>query len=145
MTIYKVTFKRIDWDAYFSSSWKCACTAEEFFSTKEKAEEFINTPLDEYVPTWKRYETIKEAGIGKIDKIEIEGEDIEREILKKIVDKMRECGLFVGRFDAKNGNVNFMYGIETVMEYLAMLISEEYHDEFEKEFMTNFEKSLRAE
>lgn len=71
--------------------------------------------------------------------------DIEREVLKKIVDKMRECALFAGQFDAKNGNVNFMYGIETVMEYLTMLIGEEYHDEFEKEFMTNFEKSLRAE
>ena len=71
MTIYKVTFKRINWDALFSGSWNCACTAEEFFSTKEKAEEFINAPLDEYVPTWKRYETIKEAGVGEIDKIEI--------------------------------------------------------------------------
>ena len=66
-------------------------------------------------------------------------------MLKKIVDKMRKCDLFAGKFDAKNGNVNFMYGIETVMEYLTGLISEEYHDKFEKEFMTNFEKSLRAE
>lgn len=71
--------------------------------------------------------------------------DNEREILKKIVENMRKCGLFAGKFDAKNGNVNFMYGIETVMEYLTGLISEEYYYEFEKEFMTNFEKSLRAE
>lgn len=145
MTIYKVSFDRIDWDAYFSGSWTCACTAEEFFSTKEKAEAFIKAPLDEYVPTWKRYETIKEAGAGEIYEIEIESEDVEREVLKKIVDKMREYVLFVGKFDAKNGNVNFMYGIETVMEYLTGLVSDEYHDEFEKEFMTNFEKSLRAE
>lgn len=145
MIIYKVTFKRINWDAYFSGSWNCACTAEEFFSTKEKAEEFINASVDEYVPTWKRYETIKEAGVGEIEKIEIESEDIEREMLKKIVENMRKCDLFAGKFDAKNGNVNFMYGIETVMEYLTMLIGEEYYDEFEKEFMTNFEKSLRAE
>lgn len=69
----------------------------------------------------------------------------EREVLKKIVENMRECGLFVGRFDAKNGNVNFMYGIETVMEYLTNLISKEYCDGYEKEFLTNFEKSLRAE
>ena len=151
MTIYKVSFDRIDWDAYFSGSWTCACTAEEFFATKEKAEEFfatkekaeefIKAPLDEYVPTWKRYETIKEAGAGEIYEIEIESEDVEREVLKKIVDKMREYVLFVGKFDAKHLNVNFMYGIETVMEYLAGLISEEYHDEFEKEFMTNFEKA----
>lgn len=145
MTIYKVAFERIDWDAYFSGSWACVCTAEEFFATKEKAEEFIKAPLDEYVPTWKRYETIKEAGAGEIYEIEIESENVEREVLKKIVDKMREYVLFAGQFDAKNGNVNFMYGIETVMEYLTGLVSDEYHDEFEKEFMTNFEKSLRAE
>lgn len=71
--------------------------------------------------------------------------DNERAILKKIVENMRECGLFAGKFDAKNGNVNFMYGIETVMEYLASLISEEYCDEYQKEFINNFERSLRAE
>ena len=71
--------------------------------------------------------------------------DNERAILKKIVENMRECGLFAGKFDAKNGNVNFMYGIGTVMEYLTSLISEEYCDEYQKEFINNFEKSLRAE
>ena len=67
--------------------------------------------------------------------------DNEREVLKKIVENMRECGLFVGRFDAKNGDLHFMYGIETVMEYLTSLISEEYCDEYEKEFINNFERS----
>lgn len=74
--------------------------------------------------------------------------DNEREILKKIVENMRKCGLFTGKFDAKNGNVkliHFMYGINTVMEYLTSLISEEYQNEFDKEFMENFERSLRAE
>lgn len=71
--------------------------------------------------------------------------DNEREMLKKIVDKMRKCDLFAGKFDAKNGNVDFMYGIETVMEYLTRLISKEYCDEYEKEFLNNFERSLRAE
>lgn len=71
--------------------------------------------------------------------------DNERETLKKIIEEMRKCGLFAGKFDAKNGKVNFMYGIETVMEYLTMLVSEEYHDEFEKEFIDNFKKSLRAD
>lgn len=69
----------------------------------------------------------------------------ERAILKKIVENMRECGLFVGKFDVKNGDLHFMYGIETVMEYLTSLISKEYCDEYEKEFINNFERSLRAE
>ena len=57
---------------------------------------------------------------------------------------MRECGLFVGRFDAKNGNIDFMYGIETVMEYLASLISEEYCNEYEKEFINNLGRRFRS-
>lgn len=71
--------------------------------------------------------------------------DNEREVLKKIIENMRKCGLFVGKFDAKNGNIGFMYGIETVMEYLTSLISEEYCDEYQKEFINNFGRSLRAE
>lgn len=71
--------------------------------------------------------------------------DNEHEVLKKIVENTRKCGLFAGKFDVKNGNVDFMYGIETVMEYLTNLISEEYHDGHEKEFLNNFERSLRAE
>ena len=71
--------------------------------------------------------------------------DNEHEVLKKIIEEMREYGLFAGKFDAKNGNINFMYGIETVMEYLTSLISEEYCDEYQKEFINNFERSLRAE
>lgn len=68
--------------------------------------------------------------------------DNERETLKKIIEEMRKCGLFAGKFDAKNGKVNFMYGIETVMEYLTLLVSEEYHDDFEEEFDENLISSL---
>ena len=71
--------------------------------------------------------------------------DNEREVLKKIVENMRECGLFVGKFDVKNEVLHFMYGIETVMEHLTSLISEEYCHKYEKEFINNFERSLRAE
>lgn len=89
MTIYKVAFERIDWDAYFSGSWACTCTAEEFFATKEKAEEFIKAPLDEYVPTWKRYETIKEAGAGEIYEIEIEAKILSAKCSRK---QLTKCG-----------------------------------------------------
>ena len=35
-----------------------------------------------------------------------------------------ECGLLVGKYDAKNGNKAFMYGINTVMEWIAYRASE---------------------
>ena len=31
----------------------------------------------------------------------------------------RDIGLFLGRFDAKNGKPEFMYGISTLMEFIA--------------------------
>lgn len=33
--------------------------------------------------------------------------------------QLKECPMFCGRYDAKNGNAHFMYGIETVMEHIA--------------------------
>ena len=35
------------------------------------------------------------------------------------------CGLLVGEYDAKNGNEKFMYGISTVMEWIAYRVSQE--------------------
>lgn len=61
----------------------------------------------------------------------------EKEMLKGIIEEMRECGMFEGRYDAKNGSSVFMYGIETVMEYLAYKISDEYGDNFSDIFTQN--------
>ena len=61
----------------------------------------------------------------------------EKEMLRNIIEEMRECGMFEGRYDAKNGKPEFMYGISTVMEYLAYRVSNEYGDEFSDTFMRN--------
>lgn len=65
----------------------------------------------------------------------------ERKVIEKVVDGMTECGLFCGRYDAENGSAEFMHGIETVMEYLAYLVSDEYGAEFEEVFLKNLIKS----
>ena len=57
-------------------------------------------------------------------------------------DMVKSSGLFVGRFDAKNGNKEFMYGINTAMEFIALNAGEQTYDEFEKIWFENFEKSL---
>lgn len=61
----------------------------------------------------------------------------EKEMLKGIIEEMRECGMFEGRYDAKNGNPEFMYGISTVMECLAYRVSDEYGDSFSDTFVQN--------
>ena len=57
-------------------------------------------------------------------------------------DMVKSSGLFVGKFDAKNGNKEFMYGIGTVMEFIALSAGEQTYDDFEKIWFENFEKSL---
>ena len=61
----------------------------------------------------------------------------EKEMLKGIIDEMRECGMFEGRYNAKNGKPEFMYGILTVMECLAYRVSDEYVDSFSNTFIQN--------
>ena len=67
----------------------------------------------------------------------------EKKVIKKVVDEMSKGGLFCGKYDAKNGDAKFMYGIATVMEYFAYLISEDYGEEFEKVFFKNLAKSKK--
>ena len=65
----------------------------------------------------------------------------EKKVIEKVVDGMTECGLFCGRYDAKNGSAEFMHGISTVMDYLAYLVSENYVAEFEEKFLKNMIES----
>lgn len=69
-------------------------------------------------------------------------EQNEKDVLKKVVDEMKQIGIFNGTFDAKNGSWEFMNGVATVMEYLAFQVSEEYLEKFQEEFSKNFQKSL---
>lgn len=51
------------------------------------------------------------------------------------------CDLLVGKYDAKNGNEKFMYGISTVMEFIAYRVSEADGDAFSDLFIKNMIKS----
>lgn len=52
--------------------------------------------------------------------------------------------LFSGKFNAKRGNVDFMYGICTVMESLASQVGEEEVYVFLEKWTKNFEDSLKS-
>lgn len=49
--------------------------------------------------------------------------------------------MFRGHYDAKHGNNSFMYGICTVMEFIADKVSPEIYDKFSTEFVKNMNKS----
>lgn len=52
-----------------------------------------------------------------------------------------ECGLLVGKYDAKNGDEKFMYGIDVVMEWIAYRASEKQGEEFSTMFFDNMIES----
>lgn len=64
------------------------------------------------------------------------------EIYKTVLKDLVKCSMFLGIYDAKNGSKQFMYGISTVMEFIAYNCGEETYDEFEKIFLENLQKSV---
>lgn len=61
----------------------------------------------------------------------------EKATLKNIFEELKKCNLFVGKYDAKNGNKDFMYGVASVMECLAYMIDDECGYNFSHEFYEN--------
>lgn len=62
----------------------------------------------------------------------------------KFFNKMRECKLFNGIYDARGKNAkDYMYGINVVMEYIAYSISDKCGDEFSTTFINNMIESER--
>lgn len=72
MTIYQVSYSRIDWNLYFSGSMQCYYTATKLFSTSDAAAKFVADGLYEWVPTWRENVCVKDPGAGKIEEILLE-------------------------------------------------------------------------
>lgn len=63
---------------------------------------------------------------------------------KLVFDDLCQVGLFTGKYDAIHGDEHFMYGISTVMEFVAHGVSDECLDEFSDRFTANMLKSQEA-
>ena len=64
-----------------------------------------------------------------------------KEEIRQLVLEMMECPMFRGEYDAKDGNESFMYGITTVIEYLASLVDDTFCQEVSDTFTHNMAKS----
>lgn len=67
--------------------------------------------------------------------------DSEKEAIKKAFEELSDCGLLMGKYDAVNGDENFMHGIYTAMVAFASFVSDEFSYEFENNFIKNLIKS----
>ena len=65
-----------------------------------------------------------------------------RKAYELVLADLREVPMFEGHFDAINGSEKFMYGVNTVMEFIAYQCSAKICDEFENIFLKNFQESL---
>lgn len=67
----------------------------------------------------------------------------EQKAFEIVLNKLKECPLFCGRYDATHGDDHFMYGVEMVMEYISYYVSDETGMAFEREFYDNIVESKR--
>lgn len=58
---------------------------------------------------------------------------------KIVLEDLKEVPMFTGKYDAKNGRKHFMFGIMTVMEYIAGKAGDE---EYSDMFLENMNKSV---
>lgn len=64
-----------------------------------------------------------------------------KEEIRQLILDMMERPLFRGEYDAKNGSEYFMYGIATVMEYLASCVDDTFYQSVSDRFTRNMVKS----
>lgn len=64
-----------------------------------------------------------------------------KEEIRQLVLEMMECPMFRGEYDAKNGNEDFMYGVSTVIEYLAYRVDDKFYQDVSDTFIHNMAKS----
>ena len=71
-----------------------------------------------------------------------------KEAYKIVFEDLKQSNLFNGHYDAKNGNANFMYGISTVMEFIAYGIDDStgrsFADEFTDNMIDSEEKAMKV-
>lgn len=62
---------------------------------------------------------------------------------KMVVDDIFNDGpdMFTGLYDAENGSHAFMFGIETMIEYMGYKVSDEYGEAKSNEFIANIIRS----
>ncbi len=59
------------------------------------------------------------------------------EAFKIVFKELKNCDLFCGSYDAKNGIDSYMHGVSSVMESIAYRIDENVGDKFSDEFISN--------
>ncbi len=63
------------------------------------------------------------------------------EAFRIVYEELLKCPLFVGKYDAVHGKEDYMYGICTVMENIAINVSEETYDEYSTLWCNNMNES----
>ena len=105
-----------------------------------------NHRLDEWRTFCSWIETLPYSKL--ITECQTKANDIkDKDDVVKLFNKMRECKLFNGIYDARGkDSEDYMYGISAVMEYIAYEISDKCGDEFSATFINNMiESERRAE
>lgn len=65
----------------------------------------------------------------------------EKEVFETVLNELMNYNLFTGKYDARNGNEHFMYGVAAVMECIAYHAGNDVGDAFSDLFTKNLAES----
>lgn len=67
--------------------------------------------------------------------------NVREEAFLYVLNELKKCELFTGKYDARNGDEHFMHGIATVMESIAYSVSDDVGYAFSVLFTENMTES----
>lgn len=65
------------------------------------------------------------------------------EAYKIVFEDLKKVPMFMGKYDAKHGNPHFMYGVETVIDFIADNLDKKTYDDFCEMWNKNILESER--
>lgn len=113
--------------------------ADALLEKMKKTDRYFNIVFDiEDAPTVDAVEVVKQAFSGEMKLMPAEDATFANPY-KTVLEDLKQVSMFTGRFDAKNGNKHFMFGILAVMEYIA---DKAGNKEYVDMFLDNMNKSV---
>lgn len=112
--------------------------ADALLEKMKKTDRYFNIKFDiEDAPTVDAIEVVKQMFNGEMKLMPAEDATFANPY-KIVLEDLRQVPLFAGKYDAKNGSEHFMFGILTVMEYIA---DKAGNKEYTDMFIDNMNKS----
>ena len=112
---------------------------EPFIWDETVYEDRYGNMLSDFTSQWDEIFLVEDKCIEVLETVRKERRTREIEAWKHVYNELIKYPLFIGIYDAKNGDINFEYGIQSVMEVIAVKAG--CHHEYQKMMLENLAES----